>query len=130
MAVVSSPKLGARRARELVETLGFIGSIRSQYQVHPSNAFLDQVGSTPAMSFESNSQEAQKRFCLEGGGVAYLARFMVEKEIAEGTLVEHALKKPLLTELLLVSKKGALRSRTADEFLKLLCPPTDFSKTP
>ena len=55
--------------------------------------------------------------------MAYLVRFMVEKEIAEGTLVEHALKKPLLTELLLVSKKGALRSRNAKEFLKLLCPP-------
>ncbi|MEK0445072.1 MAG: hypothetical protein RLZZ399_393 [Verrucomicrobiota bacterium] len=67
---------------------------------------------------------------FEGGGVAYLARFMVEKEISEGTLVEHAQKKPLLTELLLASKKRALRSRNAKEFLKLLCPPTDFPKTP
>ena len=120
MAVVSSPKLGENKVRELVEKQGFIGSIRSQYQVHPSNSFLDQIGSTPAMSFESNSQESQKRFCLEGGGVAYLARFMVERELEAGTLVEHALKKPLLAELLLAYKKGAQRSRNAEEFLKLL----------
>lgn len=120
MAVVSSPKLGARRVRELVEQHGFIGSIRSQYHVHPSNAFLDQMTCAPAMRFESNSQEAQKRFCLAGGGVAYLARFMVEQEIAQGLLVEHPLKKPMHAKLLLVTKKGATRSREAEELLKLL----------
>jgi DNA-binding transcriptional LysR family regulator len=120
MAAVASPKLGARRARELLDKHGFVGSIRSHYHVHPSNAFLEQQGSTPPVSFESNSQEAQKRFCLAGGGVAFLARFMVEQEIAEGSLLEVPMKKPLHAELLLASKKGASRSPNAEEFLKLL----------
>jgi DNA-binding transcriptional LysR family regulator len=121
MTAVASPKLGVRRGRELLEKHGFIGSIRSHYHVYPSDVFLEQFNGTPPMSFESNSQEAQKRFCLTGGGVAYLARFMVEQEIAEGLLMEVPMRKPTHAELFLASIKGSTRSPNAEEFLKLLC---------
>lgn len=128
MAVVCHPKwpkkfkVGSTTAqvREFVRNSGFIGSIRSQYQHHPSKDLMKITGADTNFAFESNSQETQKRFCLEGGGVAFLARFMVEKEIEEGRLAEIPTPQPFSLELLLARRKTHPLSVNARTFLKTL----------
>jgi LysR family transcriptional regulator, cyn operon transcriptional activator len=120
-AVVSPPtqkKLGS--LKEIVRQTGFIGSIKAQYQHHPSKDLMQLMADSPRITLESNSQEMQKRFCLAGGGVAYLARFMVEKELHDGTLVEIPLKKKISIDLHLATRKGRELSLTARTFLNLL----------
>jgi DNA-binding transcriptional LysR family regulator len=132
MAIVYHPKLltklGPDSKGEITNTIlrkiftqvGFIGSIKAQYQNHPSRELMDFLGEDPNIAFESNSQEMQKRLCLAGAGVAYLARFMVEKEIAQGTLKEIRLKKPITLTLVLAKRKGRELSLSARTFLEIL----------
>lgn len=123
MAVVCQPKLlpegknSLTRVRALVKDAGFIGSIKAQYQNHPAQDFIKLMDKTTPTVFESNSQETQKRYCLAGGGVAFLARFMVEKEISSGALVEIPTSKPLSMELHLARKKSLPLSLGARTFL-------------
>jgi len=74
---------------------------------------------TPTV-FESNSQETQKRYCLAGGGVAFLARFMVESEIDRGELVEIPTAKPLSLDLHVARRKSLPLSLSARTFLQQL----------
>lgn len=128
MALVCSPKIldsSPRDAspafvRKLLDAHGLIGSIKSQYQKHPSQSLFDRVGSDIPVSFESNSQEAQKRMCLAGGGVAYLARFMVEDEIEKGKLNEIRVKDSMRLNLWLATRKGAVLSLPARTALAML----------
>jgi DNA-binding transcriptional LysR family regulator len=128
MAVVCHPKLipdlkagqSVARLRTALRETGFIGSIHSQYQTHPSQDFMDLMGDQPNIGFESNSQETQKRLCIEGGGVAFLARFMVEKELKKGSLVEVTLVKPLKLSLHLARRKSRPLSVSAKTFVELL----------
>ncbi|MES3036360.1 MAG: LysR family transcriptional regulator [Bdellovibrionota bacterium] len=112
---LSSARLGATLKKQ-----GLIGSIKSQYQSHPSKNLIDLMGKDPSIVFESNSQETQKRFCLQGGGIAYLARFIVEKEIEGGRLVEIHGDKPLTLQLLLAKRKGMALSLSAITFINLI----------
>lgn len=128
MAIVYNPKLLAdpkgdvttSALRKIFAQNGFIGSIKAQYQSHPSRELMDFLGEDPNIAFESNSQEMQKRLCLSGAGVAYLARFMVEKELAQGTLKEIRLKKPISLSLVMAKRKGRELSLSARTFLELL----------
>lgn len=125
MAAVCHPRLlgkekPGRNLRETLERYGFIGSVGTHYAHHPSRDLMGLAGGKPVTAFESNSQEAQKRFCLAGGGVAYLARFMVESELTQGELAELPLKKPLRSKLLLATRKGRDLPPVARAFLRKL----------
>lgn len=128
MAIVCSPKLLPKgesdrklaRLKSVVREIGFIGSMRTDYRAHPSKSLMDLIGRDPVVAFEANSQEAQKRLCLDGAGVAYLARFMVEKELASGALVEILPGKPRVLDLLLAKRKGRPLSLNARTFLDLV----------
>ncbi len=126
MAVVCHPDLvrdaksSAGYLRTALKISGYIGSIKSQYQRYPSQEFIDLLEDTAGTIFESSSQETQKRLCLAGGGVAFLARFMVEREIKDGELIEIKMAKPLTSKLLLAKKKSASLSLNARTFLESL----------
>lgn len=120
MAVVASPKIVTESLKKAVNKTGFIGSIKTEYQHHPSKDIIDLMAGSPRIALESNSQEMQKRFCLAGGGVAYLAKFMVEEELKNGSLVEIPVKKMIHVDLFLATRKGRDLSVTARTFLTLL----------
>lgn len=103
--------------RKFMQQNGFISSIGSQYQHHPSEGLISQVGEFPPLRFECNSQEAQKRFCMHTGGVAYLARFIVAEELKRGSLIEIKLPKKFEIDLLLAKRKDRELSLNAQTFL-------------
>jgi LysR family transcriptional regulator, cyn operon transcriptional activator len=106
------------KLREAVNRSGFIGSIKRHYSRHPSQTLFKLMGKDPALALESSSQETQKRFCLQGGGFAFLARFMVEEEIRKKKLVVIPMKPMPFESLFLVRKKEAPLSFNAKTFLK------------
>lgn len=128
MAVVCHPRFepeitktsATGRVKTLVKKIGYLSSIRSQYRYQPSQRLIDLIGENPKIVFESNSQETQRRLCLEGRGVAYLARFMVADDIVAGRLVEVPLTKPLTTTLLLARNRERPMSFAARTFLETL----------
>lgn len=103
----------------LIQKTGFVSSIRSQYQHDPSAGLLKFIGPNPRIIFQSNSQEAQKRFCMEVDGAAFLAKFMVEDEIEAGLLVEVPMK-PIRLQIHLARRKGRTLSAEAMSILKYL----------
>jgi DNA-binding transcriptional LysR family regulator len=111
-------KLSPSAVKNLIQRTGFVTSIRGQYQHNPSEGIMKMIGSQPRIIFQSNSQEAQKRFCLEVGGTAFLARFMIEEEIAAGLLVEIPIK-PIKLQLHLARRKGRSLSSSALTILKM-----------
>jgi DNA-binding transcriptional LysR family regulator len=125
MAVVCHPRrvpTGTReitmpKLRKILLDSGFIGSIKSQYTSHPAQELLRLTGKDLPICFESNSQEVQKRYCLAGDGVAYLARFMVDKELNDGSLIEIPLKNPPALSLLVARKAERDLTLTAKTFL-------------
>ncbi len=128
MAIVCRPdeakkiktKLTFPLLRKFVHDHGFISSIGSQYQHHPSESLISHLGEFPPLRFESNSQEAQKRFCTQSGGVAYLAKFIVEEELRSGTLFELKPPKKFQADLLLAKPKDRPLSLNAQTFLDIL----------
>lgn len=128
MAIVCAPHLipdiqktvTPARLKKILQEVGYIGSIQTQYQNHPSREFMKFLGKDPRIAYESNNQETQKRLCLEGAGVAYLARMMIEEEVREGRLVEIPLSQPISPQLVLASRKGRRLSLNARTFLNLL----------
>jgi LysR family transcriptional regulator, cyn operon transcriptional activator len=130
MAIVCAPSLLSEDEAEstpaklkgILRKIGFIGSIGSDYQHHPSEDFLKLMGDKPNIAFEASSQETQKRLCLRGGGVAFLARFMVEKEIKSGSLIEIPVSRPLKLNLVLARRTSRALNLNARTFLELLGP--------
>lgn len=126
MALVCHPKFQksirqADRPAQLRETLneiGFIGSIGAHYQHHPSESLIKLMGEEPTYAFEASSQETQKRLALSGGGISFLARFMVDNEIKAKELIEIPLPKPIRLDLLLATRKNQMLSLSARTFLK------------
>jgi DNA-binding transcriptional LysR family regulator len=112
-------KMNSAALISLIQKTGFVSSIRSQYQHNPSEDLMKIIGPQPRIIFQSNSQEAQKRFCMEVGGTAFLARFMIEEEIKSGELVEIPMK-PIQLQLHLARRKGRSLSTSAQTVLKLL----------
>lgn len=130
MAIVYSPKLLPKQKqlsnaqlKNILREIGIITSIRSDYQNHPSQDLLDLMGKDPKVAFEANSQETQKRLCIEGGGVAFLARFMVEKEIKDGSLLELETEEKITYNLQLARRKSFPLSLNARTFLEILKRP-------
>jgi DNA-binding transcriptional LysR family regulator len=125
MAVVHRPDLAGPSAkpslaglRNFIHANGFISSVGSQYQHHPSATLIGQLGEFPPVIFECNGQEGQKRFCRNVGGVAFLARFLVEKELREGSLKEYPLPKAFKLDLLLARRKGRPLTLNAATFVE------------
>ena len=110
----------AATLKRLIEKVGYIASIGASTQARPSRVLKELFGEMPRIGFEANGQEAQKRFCLAGGGVAYLARFMVEREIKSGALHEIPIESPHIFKLWLATRKGRVLSLSARTFLERL----------
>ena len=124
MAIVYKPGLippgKAKVLPELMQSVGYISSIRRNQKQHPSPELYEVLGEDPKVVFESNSQETQKRLCLAGVGFAYLARFMVEAEIKAKTLVEYPLKEAPKLTVYVGRKKSVSLSFNARTFLREL----------
>jgi LysR family transcriptional regulator, cyn operon transcriptional activator len=128
MALVVQPELWRRckggsdtqTLKNVLKNAGYIASIGATLQSRPSRVLMELFGEMPRIGLETNNQEAQKRFCLEGGGVAYLARFMVERSIQRGRLLEIPLENLHSFNLWLATRKGKELSFTARTFLEHL----------
>ncbi|MDE1189506.1 MAG: DNA-binding transcriptional regulator YafC [Pantoea sp.] len=78
------------------ECLGFVEPLRlNRWPVAQENGELYDI--QPGMS--SNSGETLKQLCLNDNGIACLSDYMVDKEIAEGTLVELLMQLRLPVEM-------------------------------
>lgn len=127
MAIVHKPEIrpkagkpGMAALRNFIEEHGYISSVGSQYMHHPSAGFVGQLGGFPRLLMECNGQEAQKKVCKQIGGIAYLARFIVEQDLREGTLVEYALPKPFQLTIHLAQRRGRMLSLNARTFIERL----------
>ena len=104
----------------VLDRVGYISSIGAHKQSRPSRVLLELFGRMPRIGFEVSSQEAQKRVCKAKGGVAYLARFMVEAEIKSGMLHEIEVETPHAFKLWLATQKGRHLSVPSRVFLDRL----------
>lgn len=80
--------VGSKRATQSLESISLVGSIQRDYHQHPAQTLLESLGRKGNVVFESNSQEMQKRLAIQGECIAVLPRFMIEKELASGQLIE------------------------------------------
>jgi DNA-binding transcriptional LysR family regulator len=108
--------------KKVLKTHGYLCSIGALLESRPSRVLMELFGEAPQIGLEINSQESQKRFCLAGEGVAYLSRFMVEKEIDSGDLFEIPVEHTHIFHLWLAKPKSKQLSLTSRMFLKHLFP--------
>lgn len=104
--------------KKLISKYGYISSIGVSTGKRTSQVLMELFGDFPKISFEVNNQEGQKRYCMNGEGVAYLTRFMVEKEIENGELFEIPMEHAHEFHLWLAKPKGRQLSLTAKTFLE------------
>lgn len=134
MAVVCHPRLWKeshsssteKTIKNVLAKRGYISSVGVHLQEGPSRVVKEIFGGMPKISFEVNSQESQKSIALAGGGIAFLSKFMVEKEIADGSLVEVPTEKTYSFNLWLLTRKGrelSLNSKTAIDFFEARLQP-------
>ncbi len=94
---------------------GYVGCWSEDYvQPYPTFGMLGSIGIKPTISFESNSQETQKRIVIRGEGYAVLPRFMVEAEVRARLLRIVPTPRSIGTEVYLVTRKGKTLSRAAN----------------
>lgn len=105
---------------KILSKVGYIGSIGASSQNRPSQLLMEIFGKMPRVGFEVNGQETQKRVCLARGGVAYLAKFMVEQELKSGQLYEIPLPDPHVFDLYAATRKGRVLTNAAKVFLEKL----------
>ncbi len=125
MALVCHPELwrecrsssNDKTLRKLISRYGYISSIDAKLGRRSSQVMLELFGEIPPIGFEVNSQESQKRFCLAREGAAYLARFMVKKEIENGELFEIPVESAHEFPLWLATAKGKQLSLASRTFL-------------
>lgn len=128
MALVCHPELWKRcRSSSTEKTLknvlkdqGYIASIGAHLRTRLTRVMQELFGEMPRVGFEVNTQEAQKRICLAQGGIAYLARFMVAKEIEEGRLFEVPVENPHSFHLWVATRRGRELTLAARTFLEHL----------
>ncbi|MBP9680265.1 MAG: LysR family transcriptional regulator [Bacteriovorax sp.] len=113
--------------KKLVKKYGYISSRGALLNRRPSRVLVELFGELPPISLEVNSQESQKRFCLAGEGVTYLANFMVKNEIEDGRLFEIPVEHPHEFHLWLARLKGKQLSLPARNFLKSINGDWDFN---
>ena len=122
MALVCHPDLWKKHKnlKSVLGDVGYIASIGATLQSRPSRVLSELFGDMPPIGMEANSQEAQKRFAMAGGGVAYLARFMVAQEIGEGKLYDIPIDHAHEFNLWRATRKGRPLSFSARTFLAYL----------
>ena len=128
MALVCNPKIWKlnrqssvqKTLKKVLSDVGYLASPGARLQSRPTRVLLELFGEMPKIGIETNSQEAQKRFCMAGAGVAYLQRFMVEKEIERGELIEVPLENLHSFNLWLATRRGRQLSLAARTFLKYI----------
>jgi LysR family transcriptional regulator, cyn operon transcriptional activator len=128
MALVCHPDVWARAKsssvqktlRKALQNEGYIASIGASREARPLRVLRELFGEVPRIGFEVSAQETQKRICLAGGGVAYLARFMVEREIEDGRLFEIPVESPHSFHFWAATRKGSELTLTARSFLEHL----------
>jgi LysR family transcriptional regulator, transcriptional activator of the cysJI operon len=85
------------------------------------DVMLERAGATPDTAMALGSSEALKQAVIAGGGVAWVPRLTVTRELSDGTLV--LVRVPgldLQRELLIVTPRGAPLAPAAVELLRLL----------
>jgi DNA-binding transcriptional LysR family regulator len=107
----------AAKLNKILESIGYISSIGAHTQTRPSRVLRELFGEMPPISFEVNSQEAQKQVCLAGCGIAYLSHFMVADEIESGALHEINVEKTHSFKLWLAIRRGHELSLAAKTFI-------------
>jgi DNA-binding transcriptional LysR family regulator len=112
--------------RKLISKYGYMSGIGALMGRRSSQVLIELFGELPAIGLEVNSQESQKRFCLAREGVAYLAKFMVKKEIESGELFEIPVDHIHEFHLWLARPKGKHLSLTSRTFLEYLVPDLEF----
>jgi DNA-binding transcriptional LysR family regulator len=117
-SVKGTPPVG--KLSKVLERVGYISSIGAHAQTRPSRVLKELFGNMPPISIEVDGQESQKRVCLSGGGIAYLARFMVEREIESGELHEINVETTHSFKLWLAVRKGKDLSLAARTFIEHL----------
>lgn len=124
MSLVCHPDLWkeCKTLKKLIAKYGYISSIDARLNRRASHVMLELFGQIPRIVFEVNGQESQKRFCLAKEGVAYLARFMVRKEIESGELFEIPIESAHEFYLWLATVKGKQLSLSSRTFLDELRP--------
>ncbi len=128
MALVVQPEVwldckGPNQAatlKKVLKKVGYISSVGASGQKRGSRVLMELFGEMPRVGIEVSGQEEQKRICLSGGGIAYLSRFMVEREIKNGQLHEVNIEEPHVFKLWLATKKGKSMSLPARKFLDRL----------
>lgn len=108
------------KLNKVLESLGYIASIGAHAQTRPSRVLKELFDQIPPVMIEVNGQEAQKRICLAGGGVAYLSRFVVAAEIESGELYEIDVERPHVFKLWLAHRRGKDLSLAAKVFIEHL----------
>jgi len=81
-----------------------------------------QAGVVPTVAMELDSMEATKRMVEEGLGIALLPRVCLERELAQGELVEVTISDaPAVSrQIALIYRRGRRRARTVQAFLEVL----------
>lgn len=110
----------AQKLDKLITSVGYISSIGAHAQTRPSRVLRELFGKMPHIGIEVNGQEPQKQICLAGGGVAYLAQFMVAQEILNGLLHEVNVEQPHTFKLWLALRRGHDLSVPARNFIERL----------
>ncbi len=106
--------------KAVLNDVGYIASIGATVERRPSRVLTELFGEMPPIGIEINSQVAQRDFCLAGGGVAYLARFMVSDQLRQGHLFEIPIENSHTFFMWLVTRKGRQLSVAAQKFLEHL----------
>lgn len=104
----------------ILSKYGYISSLEAIQNLRSNRVLKEVFGKLPRIGAEVGSQEAQKRFCLNRGGMAYLARFMVLDEIKNGSLIEIPIKDPHVFSFWLAVRKGHTLSLPARIFVDRL----------
>ncbi len=128
MVLVCQPEIwkknkGATHDKTLTAVLqdvGYIASIGAALTNRSNRVLKELFGGMPPIGVELNGQSSQKIFCMKGGGVAYLARFMVDTELRSGQLFEIPVDEPHSFFMWLVTKKNRTLSVTARTFIQHL----------
>jgi DNA-binding transcriptional LysR family regulator len=105
------------KLNKVLANVGYISSIGAHAQSRPSRVLRELFGKMPPVGVEVSGQEPQKQICLAGGGVAYLSRFMVAREIENGQLFEINMEHTHSFKLWLAVRRGAELSVAAKTFI-------------
>lgn len=105
---------------KVLSNLGYITSVGADIHKRPSRVLRELFGKTPPIGIEIDGQEAQKKICLAGGGIAYLAQFMVAHEIELNLLHKINVEHPHSFKLWLATRKGKDLTLVSKAFIKQL----------